>query len=376
MRLILLTAALAIAVIAVTTGRASAYPQFQLATGTDRCQSCHLSPAGGGLINAYGRMEAGDTISRGGDGAFLHGLWEPPSWFQIGGDLRAAAAARKTANELEGLAFPMQLELYLRPSVGPVSLYIAAGLRGGARDVQPPLVERIASREHYLMYQKSSSGLYVRAGRFYPIFGVRTQDHTAYVRRYLDHYILEEPYGLGAGWFGSSWEAHATAFGPQPSPLLGAAPPAWGGTLYYERRIREDTAAWAAQAKVAITDDDVRATAGGVGKLWLEGTKLMLLAELNYQLQTFSGNAPARSQVVAYLGATYFASQGLLVGATVHTWEPDLTLAADSRTAADLSVQYFPWAHTELHMIGRVDARGLELGDPGFLGLIQLHYYL
>ena len=67
---------LIVAALLLSAGRAEAYPQFQFSTLNSRCQNCHFSPVGGGLINEYGRSEAGDTISRGGDGSFLHGLWK------------------------------------------------------------------------------------------------------------------------------------------------------------------------------------------------------------------------------------------------------------------------------------------------------------
>ena len=38
-------------------GSAHAYPQFQLSTGAQRCNECHFAPAGGGLLNAYGRED-------------------------------------------------------------------------------------------------------------------------------------------------------------------------------------------------------------------------------------------------------------------------------------------------------------------------------
>ena len=79
------------AALAALAGRAEAYPQFQFSSGTTRCSQCHFSPAGGGLITAWGRDESGDTISLGGDGAFLHGAWSPPAWLALGADLRLAA---------------------------------------------------------------------------------------------------------------------------------------------------------------------------------------------------------------------------------------------------------------------------------------------
>ncbi|HUH02998.1 MAG TPA: hypothetical protein VML75_13465, partial [Kofleriaceae bacterium] len=75
---------------------AHAYPQFQFTTGNDRCSLCHVSPAGGGLLTYWGRSESADTISMGdsesflGDPRPLNGLWEPPSWFDFGGDYRGA----------------------------------------------------------------------------------------------------------------------------------------------------------------------------------------------------------------------------------------------------------------------------------------------
>ena len=40
--------------------QAAAYPQWQLSTGTVRCNQCHYAPAGGGLLNNYGRDAVGE----------------------------------------------------------------------------------------------------------------------------------------------------------------------------------------------------------------------------------------------------------------------------------------------------------------------------
>jgi hypothetical protein len=76
--------------------QAAAFPQFQFSSGTARCGQCHYAPAGTGLLSAWGRDESADTISRGGDGAFLHGLWMPPSWLALGGEFRLASLASAT----------------------------------------------------------------------------------------------------------------------------------------------------------------------------------------------------------------------------------------------------------------------------------------
>lgn len=355
------------------TAIAEAYPQFQLSMGVDRCTTCHFSPAGGGLINDYGRNEAGDTISRGGDGRFLHGLWESPSWLQLGGDYRGATAL-KYQQEAEWLAFPMQADVYVRVGGEHLSFNLTAGMRGGAREPQPPLLERLVSREHYVMYQRDS-GSYVRAGRFFPVFGVRSQDHTTYVRRYLGFHTLEEPYTLAGGHFADTWEAHVSAFVPRPVDLLGAGLRTTGVAAYYERRVLEDTAAIAAQARFASSSTDTRVTAGIVGKRWFPKSEVMLLAELDLVRQDFADDiGPTRYQLAAYASASKFLAKGLMVGAAVQRWQPDLRLRS-SRDALDLNLQYFPRAHFELHLLTRLSGAG-DFDDPGLLTLLQLHYYL
>lgn len=354
--------------------RADAYPQFQLALGPDRCTACHFSPAGGGLINDYGRDEAGSTISRGGDGRFLHGAWTPPSWFQLGADFRGATGIKYRDGERELLAFPMQADVYIRAGGERFSFNMTAGMRGGARDPQPPFVERLVSREHYLMYQRES-GSYVRAGRFFPIYGIRSQDHTAYVRRYLGFHTLEEPYGVAAGMVGESWEAHVSGFVPRPIDFLGSGVKAKGVAAYYERRFMEDTAAVAGQARAAMSSTDSRISAGLVGKRWMPDAEVMFLAQLDLQRQSFSDDAgPTRYQLAGYLGASKFVKQGVMVGAALHRWQPDLRMRS-SRDAFEINVQYFPKAHVELHLLTRVSGEG-DFEGPGLLSFLQLHYYL
>ncbi|HSN29687.1 MAG TPA: hypothetical protein VLT45_25545, partial [Kofleriaceae bacterium] len=103
-----------VALVAVATHRADAFPELTIRGEVARCTMCHVSPGGGGILTDFGRDAAGDVLSRGGDGRFLNGAWEPPSWLMLGGDLRAAALAYDDTQATEGVqiaAFPMQADL-------------------------------------------------------------------------------------------------------------------------------------------------------------------------------------------------------------------------------------------------------------------------
>ena len=98
-----------LAVIAATERTASAYPQWQLSSGSARCNECHYAPAGGGLITTYGRDAIGSELSTfEGNGAFLHGKVSPPAWLAVGADLRGAFVANgvQDPNGAAVAAFP------------------------------------------------------------------------------------------------------------------------------------------------------------------------------------------------------------------------------------------------------------------------------
>ena len=81
--------ALVIAVVLAVAGTAHAYPQFQL-SHDQTCSGCHISPAGGGLLNENG-LQTAETLSQFGTAPeFMYGKVKLPDYLLIGGDLRGA----------------------------------------------------------------------------------------------------------------------------------------------------------------------------------------------------------------------------------------------------------------------------------------------
>jgi hypothetical protein len=371
--------ALAVGLVALCSGvrSAQAYPQFQFSSGTQRCAQCHYGPAGFGLLTAWGRDEGADTISRGGDGAFLHGAWTPPDWLALGGDFRGAVIENEVA------VFPMQAELYGRVALGSsgLSLYVAGGFRGTTRPRNNDLsahFESLMSREHYVMWKPSATGAYARAGRFYAPYGLRMVEHIYYVRSVTGFNLYEETYNLSGGYLAEDWELHVTAFTPPPGSLplaLRSTATGSGGAAYAEKRF-DARAALALQARVAKSSEQTLYQGGVVGKLWIDRAHILFMGELD--LQHRSASAGGSNQVVAYFGPTFFPAKGVMASLAIERYQEDLRVAGTAHSAVDLQVNYFPWAHCEVILLGRYQMNGAGLADgpADSLGMLQLHYYL
>jgi hypothetical protein len=379
--------ALLVCTIVLTSPAAFAYPQFQLSTGNVRCNQCHFSPSGGGLINGYGRSEAGDTISMGGDGSFLHGLWEPPKWLALGGDFRVAGLmvyqkqdptqAENHTDTTQFTAFPMQADLYAHVTVAErFSAYVSLGFRGATRPVDQTLASRLISREHYLMWREGPTGWYARVGRFFAPYGLHLPEHTAFVDRFLGFDTLEETYNASGGYISDEWELHLTAFIPDfIAPPVGQG--GRGAAARFEHRPLP-WLAWGAQARVSVGSEDTTVQGGLIGKAYFDGPRIQLLAEVDLVRQTFKDAAPGRNQLAAYLGGAWFPIRGLMAQLMLERWDEDLARKGVARDALGAELSWFPTAHVELSLYGRyvMLGTGSDDGSPSQVVLLQGHYYL
>ncbi len=364
--------------------KVQAYPQWQFTSGTTRCNQCHFSPAGGGLLRGYGRDAAGEDLSTfEGSGDFLHGALELPDWLALGGDFRGAVVSQDVGGpDSPSLAiFPMQADVYARVAMGEsFSLQASGGLRGqirsGSGDIlgsnyQPVNSHRVISREHFLMWQPSAQGWYARAGRFYAPFGLRLAEHITYVRRDLGFNLLEESYNVSGGYISNVWELHLTAFGPDFLQKLGARET--GGAAYLERRLFEETASIAVQARFGTVDGNSRITGGLVARYFLEPAKLMFLAEANIVNRQFDGPA-AQNQFVGAAGFTFLPWNSLMFTALAERLQTAIQVRDSATDALTGLLNWFPYPHTEIQLVGRMQRpAGIETATTL---LLQVHYWL
>jgi len=144
--------------------------------GYASCQSCHLSPTGGGVLTAYGRMSAEEflsTWSSEGESRFLH-AFNTPKAILIGGDIRRIGytASGKEGNQSDSFLMQADLELALRltPSLFVVP---SAGVYGKEQKTE--------SRRHYILLNLSDN-MSFRVGKFFPAYGIMFPDHTLITR--------------------------------------------------------------------------------------------------------------------------------------------------------------------------------------------------
>lgn len=157
-----------------------------------RCASCHTDPSGAGLLTSYGRdqsdqllrMQYGTPDAEPGKSAgFLWGLIKEPSVLTLGGQFRPMFMALKVGNGSFGSqTIVMQADLQAELDLGHFRANASVGLAptdgSGAS-----LAGSFISREHWLGYGLLNDSLLLRAGRINLPFGIRSIEHTLFVRR-------------------------------------------------------------------------------------------------------------------------------------------------------------------------------------------------
>jgi hypothetical protein len=371
--------------IALWPALARAYPQWQLSTGVNRCDQCHLAPSGGGLLSEFGRQVDGDRLSTfAGDGAFLHGAARLPPWLAMGanGSGGFVSQVNQGSNAVTP-AYPVTGQAQAAVVVEHVTIYGTLDVRGqihgdnvdtSTQTIQPLADPWLASTEHWLMWRadesRSGEGLYVRAGRFFAPFGLRLALDAAFVRRELGFGLSQQTYNLSSGYIAGRWELHVTGFAP--SGWAGAGSNETGAAAYFERRLGR-SAAVAIQAEYARSPGAQRVIGGAVGKVYLARIKTLLFVEADSVLLSVDGLA-ARGQAVGAAGLAVLPFRGATITGLGEHFQEDLQARAAARDAATLMLAWLPYAHTEVQVLARVE---LPAGGATTKALFaQLRYWL
>lgn len=158
-------------------GRAHGFPS-NVRKGYHSCVSCHVSPTGGGVLTAYGAMTSEEFLSTWADKgeSGILGHVPLPANIRLGGDLRYLAIQR----------FFMQAELEAAVQITPgVFLDAAGGSYGPDGSTE--------FRRNFLLFNVSEN-ITLRAGKFFPAYGIAHADHTTATRQGLGFDEGDETY--------------------------------------------------------------------------------------------------------------------------------------------------------------------------------------
>jgi hypothetical protein len=361
-------AVVALAFVLVATGTAAAYPQFQLSRD-QTCSGCHLSPAGGGLLNENGLATAESISQYGTAPEFFYNKVPLPDWLMFGGDIRDAAGFIRTPeNAIDNI--PMQAEVYGHATIGHFSLQADVGARPPQYDNESATY--VWSREHYVMYQSdegSSDGLFIRVGRFMPVMGLRLAEHVDYTRVYGGTPLYGETYGAAVEYIQPKYEIHASAY--MKDPLIDPVVQQNGGAIYAEYRTSEATSL-GVETMLSYSDDDRNYRYGVTAKHYVPSQDLLLMFEGQFVNQVIvAGGAPL--EIVATGMASKFLGKAFLLDLALNFYDENVRYDTLDRDALDLNLHWFATSHLELIWQNRVEA---TVGPTGAWSLLQVHYRL
>jgi hypothetical protein len=186
---------LAVVGASLTSRNAHAYA-WMIRHGFSECGGCHVDPMGGETLTGMGRV-TGQTLMASQYGGqtpsdtamFLFGLPEPDN-VRLGGSFRGLSIYDFDTNNPR--VFPMQMDFYGAGFIGNFVIAASIGASRASNRYEHSSKARLfgsiedegfiaVSRNHWAGY-RFSNNLMLRGGRLNLPFGIRTPDHTMWVR--------------------------------------------------------------------------------------------------------------------------------------------------------------------------------------------------
>lgn len=326
--------------------------------GYASCLACHVSPTGGGALNAYGRMTSASFLSTWGSETSARPFYAAslPVGLALGGDTRLLRlAVARDGEPPTFLTIPMQADV--EAAVTPVQPFTIAASWGiyGEDHVE-------ASRRHYVL-GRFGKHVTVRAGRFFPAYGLMTADHSTYARQALGFDEGKETINAEMGVHFSFGDAFATAIYGQDATFSASHRDGYntdsedptGAAVRLQAYVGDQSIIGASCLYLESYSEDRRAC--GIHAVfsltpWLfamgDGSKL--ITENDFAATTQLGLQPFRG-VILSLGGESKSTSGRL----------------------SLQAQWFPFPHWELLVAGRQEVT--ERGRT-FTGFGMVHHYL
>ncbi len=171
---------------------ANAFPEF-VRFGYQSCSSCHVSPAGGGILTSYGRSFASEKLSTWSyenEEQLLHGAVLMPEWLIIGGNVRQLQSYVETPRARDARWLPMQRDFDACVSKFSATFCATIGITKPAA-LSGDQHSQYGMRKYMLKYDVNDYAS-VRLGRFFTRYGLMIANHTSAIRKGLGFFPLSE----------------------------------------------------------------------------------------------------------------------------------------------------------------------------------------
>ncbi len=336
--------------------------------GYTNCMTCHYSPAGGDLLNEYGRSLSSELMStwshKGVEGA-LGGLIKESKWAKVGGDLRTLQSYLETPVVSDRKLFLMQNNVELGFKFDKFMLVGAFGTSEGPSGI--PGKGDFLSERHYLMYEVSPAAR-VRVGKFRINYGVNDPNHNRPIKRELGFGSFTERYNTEYSHYFEQGDAVFTYSLGRVDQARSSRDERSGSTKlgYYIG----DNSKVGASFLYGETPQARRHLVGTHGILSLT-EKAYALYELDYENKK-SSNIGQTEKFLGHMRVGYEFFKGFK-GYGLFDYLNEVGNVANRYTAPGLGVQWLPFPHLELQM--EYQAQDREVGPGVHFGFVMLHVY-
>jgi hypothetical protein len=350
------------------TNVAHAFPE-NIRHGYVNCTSCHVSPTGGGTLSPYGRSLAAEVVSKWsykGEEDFLHGLLKEdamPEWLQVGGELRGLQLWTRTKTLDQKKWIPMQTDLEVAVHIGKLTLDSTLG-----PNYQPHKNNALLSRRYFAMYNITDEAS-VRAGRFYPQFGILVPDHYLATRSDIGFDELQERENIEGAWNNEKWSFFLTGSqspGEVDKSIRETSVSAQGDRIISDQ-MKAGLSLWSGHAETF--DRFMTSVHGTLGF----SKNTFLLSDFVNQWQKSFGTETRGFFNFDRFG--YELSKGLVVFGQLDYSKSDLSSPDTERIAVGPGIQFFPRPHFEFLAIWEKLRHGRSENPFSDYAFLLAHYY-
>lgn len=338
--------------------------------GYAACTTCHYSPAGGNLLNDYGRSLSAELMSTWStpdvENSFW-GLYKENKWFRLGGDFRTLQRYldNSTIEDREFFVMQDNVELGFKHKK-----FMVVGTLGSIEgpDGTPDRRDFISER-HYLMYDATPTSR-VRLGKFRRNYGINDPNHNRVTKRLLGFGSNSESYNLEYTKFSENWDLVVNYS---------------LGRIDQTRRSNDERslhAKWAhyingksrlgTNLLIGESPSQDRTLLGVFGINPIT-EKSYVLYELNYETKENNLNSQKQDNLLLHTRVGYELFKGFK-GYGIFEYTEDLDNSDSVTTAPGLGFQWLPYPHFNLQVeYQALDRKGGD--DTTHFGFIMAQMY-